>query len=241
MLSFQYNGAPATYPNKVIVTIDTDDAEITRYRKFDILITVDHILHEHSFLLLSGKDANELAVYLEKMIGQFFPMVKVSSVNNLVHIQPLLGSTIHHVAFRVKGSVEPDDPPGWVVWPNSLPTCVSSWSEAPLDPRIRSKMDVGREKTRRRFTGILRNIEVGFILANNDGGVHEQVTAFRLFFEGPGDSASHTGGTDGGYHWFLFESPVDQSLHFYRFIKPPSFTNQGPLIFSAKMTWEEYI
>lgn len=138
---------------------------------------------------------------------------------------------------------KPADIPGWVYWPANLPTCPDGWSLQPVDPRIHSTMDVGRAKTRRRNTGRQRHIAASFKLSNNDGGPHEKFNDLLAFFEAAGNTTTHQGGTDGGYHWFLFKSPTDDEYHFYRFLKDqaPKMTSSGPLTFQATMEWEEYL
>lgn len=133
----------------------------------------------------------------------------------------------------------PPQPPGWVPWPSDLPECANTWSETTQDPRVRTSMEVGRPKTRRRYTGIMRKVNVTMILSNNEGGINEKVISLRSFYEGSGDGAAHIGGCDAGYIYFRFRSPVDDVEHYYRFVTPPVFTNNGPLSFTVSMEWEE--
>ena len=138
---------------------------------------------------------------------------------------------------------EPTNPPGWVTWGNNLPTCTASWNEQSEDPRIRTEMDVGRPKTRRRYTGIMRKVNVTMNLSMTfntaSSGVANQVELLRDFFESPGDPVNHNGGTDGGYHFFKFTSPIDGQEHYYRFVSAPAFSSNGPVAFTATMEWEE--
>lgn len=137
---------------------------------------------------------------------------------------------------------EPVNPPGWVEWPNNLPKCATSWSEQSEDPRIRTEMDVGQPKTRRRYTGIMRKVNVTMeisLIADTAGGAVNQLVLLRDFFESPGDPVNHNGSTDAGYHFFKFTSPVDGLDHYYRFVSAPAFSNNGPVAFTATMEWEE--
>ena len=130
----------------------------------------------------------------------------------------------------------PPTPPGWVQWPANLPRCAASWSEKTEDPRIHTEMDVGRGKTRRRSTGIKRKIQVTMNApgSGTPGGTAQDI---RTFYEGPSP-----GGTDGGYHFFKFTSPLDNQEHYYRFAKDgaPQFSPDGPLNWTVAMVWEEY-
>lgn len=157
------------------------------------------------------------------------------------------------MALKTIVLAEPPTPPGWVGWPIGLPTCAESWGEQSVDPRIRTDMDVGRPKTRRRYTGIMRKISLTLNLGNWEiiqdplypTDPKKTITQckdlinLRDFFESPGDVANHNGGTDGGYHFFKFTSPTDGRVHFYRFLSPPQISNTGAMSFSAKMEWEE--
>lgn len=136
---------------------------------------------------------------------------------------------------------EPPIPPGWVYWPNNCPKCPDKWEEISVDMRIRTSMAVGRPKTRRRNTGVMRKIAVSFVLRNTNAAnkSNSQFIAMRTFYESVGNGGTHLGGTDGGYRFFKFTNPADRIEHYYRFLSPPVLSNDGPLLFRATMEWEE--
>jgi len=233
---------PAISPAEGKLFVDTQSSVVTRYRHVRLIIYQDNIRYEKSFIMLAGNNGGDIADIFKKMFDQFFPNLIARVLNNEVHIKGKdAGSVINSAQVYLKGQIEPRDPPGWVIWPANLPRCATAWAESPIDPRIRTTMDAGREKTRRRATGLQRKIAVSFVLLNNDGGANEQFIAMRDFFEVTGDTVTHQGGTNGGQSWFLFQSPVDELFHFYRFITPPNFANTGPLSFKVTMEWEEYL
>jgi len=238
-------GAPATYPAKVTVTVDTGGTWVTNFRAVRIIVKHDGIESEQSFLLLAGLNAGGVVNKFESIFTTFFPFLNTSVLNNVLHIQAKnpggVPSVINYIKIALKGEIEPGDPPGWVVWPTNLPRCATSWGEVPVDPRVRTSMDVGRAKTRRRTTKLERRIKVTFNLHGNGSGPNNEMIALRTFFETPGNTTTHQGGTDGGYSWFLFQSPVDKQFHFYRFVSPPQFANDGPMAFIGTMEWEEFL
>ncbi|MBW1672125.1 MAG: hypothetical protein JRJ45_00515 [Deltaproteobacteria bacterium] len=125
-----------------------------------------------------------------------------------------------------------------VAWPTNLygcthcdKPCVTGWKEATNDMRVRTSMSVGPPKTRRRFTLPMRTVKVTMNFAGYD------FVELRAFFEGSGTGG--TGGTEGGYKFFTFPHPYDGKTHYYRFLKPPQTSDDGPLRFNASMEWEE--
>ena len=125
------------------------------------------------------------------------------------------------------------DPPGWVQWPEALPDCTTRFDEQSVDLRVRTEMEVGPPKTRRRYTSPMRRISCSMVIEKL------YVPTLRSFYEGSGESSNHVGGTEGGYRFFNFKSPLDNEVHYYRFLTPPKLTNAGPLHCNVSMEWEE--
>src|SRR5262245_23124970 len=111
-----------------------------------------------------------------------------------------------------------------VTWPGSLPDCAETWNESDAPSTIRSEMDAGPPKVRRRFTGIMRNIEVSMVLTN------AQFTAMRTFYE---TTCAE------GVNFHQFKHPYTGATETFRFVSSPRFSSNGPLALTCEMTWEQ--
>lgn len=122
-----------------------------------------------------------------------------------------------------------------VAWPSNLPDCAVGWDEQSEDMRVRTSMSVGPPKTRRRYSIPNRRVNVTMDLDKSN------YVELRAFYEGggPNEAGEDEGGTAGGYKFFKFKHPFDQTFHYYRFMTPPKFTANGPERVTATMTWEE--
>lgn len=110
-------------------------------------------------------------------------------------------------------------------YPASLPTTfqVDGYRETDSDNTIRTSMDVGPDKIRRRTTANSR-IVVGTMWLTQT-----QYTTFRAFFE-----------TDTSYGTDTFDfTDVHGVLRTYRFYKPPQYEPNGPINWKVKLEWEE--
>lgn len=109
-------------------------------------------------------------------------------------------------------------------WPAALPDCAQTWTERDRPSTIRTDMDTGPPKVRRRFTAVMREATVGMIIAS------DQYEALRDFYEiecGEG-TVFHT-----------FRHPWSNVVTRFRFVQPPEFSNEGALAINVSMVWEQ--
>ena len=100
------------------------------------------------------------------------------------------------------------------VWPASLPqlVAVDGYGESPPDTALRSGMDTGPAKVRRRTTAGIRPLSVQQHL---DAGQVEILDAFYVET------------LQGGALAFDWVHPRTQSLATLRFVRPPAYRPQG--------------
>lgn len=112
------------------------------------------------------------------------------------------------------------------VWPVSLQQKLneSGFGISHGDTTIRSDMDIGPAKVRRRFTRGIDNISGSIWLTTSE------YTTFRYFYDTT---------LNGGVNRFEFNHPIDGTLKEYRFSSPPKYTSIGGGKFSVSMQWEE--
>lgn len=109
-------------------------------------------------------------------------------------------------------------------WPSTLPDCAESWEEQDVPVTVRTSMDVGPPKVRRRYTRTMRNVRVGFTMT------HEQANAMRDYFE-----LDLQGGTID--HQFVH--PFRDELQTFRFVEPPTINSMGALACAVSCSWEQ--
>jgi hypothetical protein len=111
-----------------------------------------------------------------------------------------------------------------ITWPTTLPDCAESWEEQAVPVTIRTSMDVGPPKVRRRYTRTMRNVRVGFTMT------HAEAMALREFFEVD---------TQGGVLEHAFRHPFNNAIESFRFVEPPSIANLGAMACSVSCSWEQ--
>lgn len=111
-----------------------------------------------------------------------------------------------------------------VSWPVDLPDCAATWQESETPSTIRTDMDAGPPKVRRRFTGIWRRIEVSMNLTK------DQFIILRDFYDN--ECAQ-------GVNWHTFRHPYTNEIEQFRFVEPPALTSMSALAASASMKWEQ--
>lgn len=111
-----------------------------------------------------------------------------------------------------------------IAWPVSLPSCAQDWQEQDRPSVIRTDMDVGPPKVRRRYTAPMRQQSVTMILEN------AQVIALRSFYEVD---------LNEGVNYHSFTHPYSGAVETFRFVEPPNFQSQGALVVQVSMTWEQ--
>lgn len=89
---------------------------------------------------------------------------------------------------------------------------------------IRSNMDIGPAKIRRRTTRPIDTLSGTILLSVS------QFTVFETFFNTT---------INGGANRFTLPHPITGVVSEFRFTKPPSVRNVGPIVFSLSMEWEK--
>lgn len=90
-------------------------------------------------------------------------------------------------------------------YPESLPAPLVGTEYRPIDPQMRTQMESGRARVRRRFTAVPVNFSSRFIMSD------EQAREFEAFYSGT---------LKDGVNWFLMPilSPYGRKLERVRFV-----------------------
>jgi len=107
-------------------------------------------------------------------------------------------------------------------WPAGLPDCPQTWNETDISQIIRSEVDVGVAKTRRRYTRERLRISATLTLAKSD------YESFRLFYNVT---------LKDGLETFNYEHPYTGAVLECRFIDSPSISMSNRA-FQIAMEWE---
>lgn len=112
-----------------------------------------------------------------------------------------------------------------VPWPTALQELVNEngFAENFGETVLRSDMDVGPAKYRRRTTRPINTLSITINLTVS------QYTTFKTFFNTT---------TNGGVTPFTFAHPITGTATDFRFTKPPSIRSLGGGQFQALMEWE---
>lgn len=111
-----------------------------------------------------------------------------------------------------------------VPWPTGAPQFAESWQEKGNPNTVRTSMDIGPPKVRRRATRITRQITVSFT------GTHDQWLAIRTFF-----NLDCQEGVE--FHTFLH--PYEGTVQAFRFMEAPQVTNVSSLGTTVTCVWEQ--
>jgi len=111
-----------------------------------------------------------------------------------------------------------------LLWPATLPACAETWEEKAQPVTVRTNMDAGPPKVRRRFTRTLRTVRVGFTVD------HAQAMALREFFEVD---------TQGGVLEHQFRHPFRDTVESFRFMEAPTISSAGALACAISCAWEQ--
>jgi hypothetical protein len=111
-----------------------------------------------------------------------------------------------------------------LAWPAGLPDCAQSWEEKDIPVTVRTQMEVGPPKVRRRFTRTMRAVQVGFTMD------HAQAMALRDFFEID---------LQGGVLEHSFRHPFRGDVESFRFVEAPTITAEGALACVVSCSWEQ--
>lgn len=111
-------------------------------------------------------------------------------------------------------------------WPISLPNFLESegFAYKPGSNSVRTEMDVGLAKTRKRYTKQIDNLSAGMKLSS------AQVTTLLNFYFVT---------LSGGNLRFDFEDPLTQTTSEYRFLSPPDIRSLGADSFTVTFGWEK--
>lgn len=111
------------------------------------------------------------------------------------------------------------------VWPAGLPQrpSVGGYQERFAEVALRTQMEAGAAKVRRRFTAAPRQLEIAFRMSAS------QVALLREFFE-----ETARGGA-APYDWM---HPRDGSAATFRFVEPPRVTAIAANLFSVALKLE---
>lgn len=112
-----------------------------------------------------------------------------------------------------------------VPWPVSLQQNVNTgnFNEKFGETAIRTTVDVGPMKVRRRFTRPIDVVSVGFNMTS------DQYEDFKIFYNTT---------VNGGVTIFELNHPITGVLTNYRFMGPPTISPIGGIVFVASMQWE---
>lgn len=112
-------------------------------------------------------------------------------------------------------------------WPASLDQCflIGGFSQQNRPVVIRSEVDAGPPKVRRRYTKPIRNV-TGAIKADK-----AQTVALNTFFDVT---------LQGGVKRFQFTNPITDTLEEFRFIDPPVITPLTSNHFLINMNLEQF-
>ncbi len=113
-----------------------------------------------------------------------------------------------------------------LVWPGGLPQrpSVSGYQESFAETALRTPMEAGAAKLRRRFTAAPRQMELSFRMTP------AQVALVRTFFEDT---------TAGGTLPFDWVHPRDGTTSSYRFMEPPRVSATAANLFSISIKLEQ--
>jgi hypothetical protein len=115
-----------------------------------------------------------------------------------------------------------------VPWPAGLPKCASAWEGAWEPASIRTELDGGHVKVRKRFTKPVRRASVKFIL------LPDQYEVFKQLYEND---------TQCGVLPMMLETPVGpgHAPQTWRFAAPPTYTALGkpPVAWEAAVALEQ--
>jgi hypothetical protein len=109
-------------------------------------------------------------------------------------------------------------------WPNTLPSPrINTIQEAPADNLIRTRMDRGPDKVRRRTTANAKKISFRLLLSK------AQRDALITFYETT---------TFSGADAFTYVHPIDSGNVSARFVSPPAFTDLNGQYYNATVELE---
>lgn len=133
-----------------------------------------------------------------------------------------------------RGAPPPADPPrpdyiafgadaDWD-WQSGLPSCPSSWAETEADALLRTSVDVGLPKTRRRWTKPVKLVSVTMPI--------KRVLTPKFW-------AMYDITLQNGLLSFLYMNPLTKEWHVYKFASPPELSSGDGIVVQISMSWEQ--
>jgi hypothetical protein len=110
-----------------------------------------------------------------------------------------------------------------IPWPTSLPACAETYTEKAEPVTVRTNVEEGPPKVRRRFTVRILRAQVGMQMTIAQRNILDSFFYVEL---------------NGGVGRFTFTHPWTQQVVDWRFVEAPDFANNGPLGVSVTMVWE---
>ena len=110
-------------------------------------------------------------------------------------------------------------------WPASLPTDIitDGFNQQAKPTAIRTQMEAGLDKIRRRYTTEIINSSVSMVIT------FAQYSTLETFFNTT---------LKGGVLSFNFTDPADSTEYEYRFLEPPSYSSYNVYNYLVAMQWE---
>jgi hypothetical protein len=117
-------------------------------------------------------------------------------------------------------------------WPAGLPACPNGWTEKPLSVVLRSDVQVGVAKVRRRYTRLRITAQPRFVIAR---GARNTLAspAYNLFMQFFNVDCL------GGARAFYFRHPYSKLLKTWRWLEEPTLTDFEGKFFQLTCSWEE--
>jgi hypothetical protein len=119
-----------------------------------------------------------------------------------------------------------DDAPALLAplaWPATLPDCPDTWTEQAEPVVVRTNVEEGTPKVRKRFTKRLVRVQVGMTMT-----IAQRNTLDSFFYTS----------LDGGVLQFNFKHPWLGTVQPWYMAEAPAFQNEGPLGVVVSMVWE---
>ena len=109
-------------------------------------------------------------------------------------------------------------------WPVGAPQFANTWTQQAQPVTIRSSMDIGQPKVRRRYTRAMYQYDVTMV------GTREECNAVLEFFDLE---------CQGGVNFHTFLNPFSGVVETYRFMESPSVDSLSALAGTIAMKWEK--
>jgi hypothetical protein len=108
-------------------------------------------------------------------------------------------------------------------WPAGLPDCAGTYSEKAEPVTVRTNVEEGPAKVRRRFTQRVVRAQVGMQMHINQYDILDDFFYIQL---------------NGGVGRFNFKHPWTGVASVWRMIESPDFSDMGPMAVQVTMVWE---